>query len=153
MENEINNPMYESVLTSKTYHSELIERSGGLNVLKSLLEVDQFSLDATLGGFGALDGLGLESLDGFELAVDVVRSGLEVLEVVFDLVDDGLVLQDLAVGGEVDCLGLLGEDLDLTARIVVSLLEGLQGRSSLAAKAQRAGHLGPVDLKSGGATL
>jgi hypothetical protein len=137
---------------TRTYHSELIKRPGSLNVLESLLEVGQFSLDATLGSLGALDGLSLESLDGLELTVDIVRGGLEGLEVVLDLVDDGLVLQDLAVGGEVDGLRLLGENLDLTAGIVISLLEGLQGRSRLTAKAQRAGHLGPVDLNSG-ATL
>lgn len=42
---------------------------------------------------------------------------------VLDLVDDGLVLQDAAVVGEVDGLGLLGQDLDLAAGVIVALLE------------------------------
>jgi hypothetical protein len=73
--------------------------------------------------------------------------------VVLDLVDDGLVLQGLAVVREVDGLGLLGENSNLAAGIVVTLLESLQRRSGLAAKAQRAGDLGPVDFESGATLL
>jgi hypothetical protein len=43
--------------------------------------------------------------------------------VVLDLVDDSLVLQDTAVVGEIDGLGLLGKDLDLAAGVIVALLE------------------------------
>lgn len=52
---------------------------------------------------------------------------------------------------EVDGLGLLGKDLNLAARIVVTLLEGLESGGRLAAEAERAGHLGPVDFESGAA--
>lgn len=68
---------------------------------------------------------------------------------VLELVDDGLVLQDVAVVGEVDGLGLLGKELDLAARIVVTLLEGLEGGGCLTAETEGAGHLGPVDFESG----
>jgi hypothetical protein len=57
--------------------------------------------------------------------------------VVLDLVDDGLVLQDAAVVGEVDGLGLLGQELDLAAGVVVALLEVLERSGGLAAKAER----------------
>lgn len=85
------------------------------------------------------------------MAVDVVSGRLEALEVVLDLINDRLVLQDLAVVGEVDGLGLLGQHLNLAARIVVTLLEGLEGGGSLTAEAQRAGHLGPVKLEGSAA--
>lgn len=135
-----------------TYNSEVLEGTGGLNVLEGLLETAELGLNLALGLLSALDGLGLESIDGLQLAADIVGGGLEVLEVVLDLVDDGLVLQDLAVVLEVDSLGLLRQDLNLAARIVVTLLEGLEGSSGLAAESEGAGQLGPVDLESG-ATL
>lgn len=72
---------------------------------------------------------------------------------VLNFVDDGLVLQDLAVVGKVDGLGLLGENGDLAASIVIALLEGLERRSGLAAKAKRVGHFGPVELESGATLL
>lgn len=53
--------------------------------------------------------------------------------------------------GEVDGLGLLGQSLDLAARVVVTLLEGLEGGGGLATEAERAGDLDPVDLESGAA--
>lgn len=70
---------------------------------------------------------------------------------VLELVDDRLVLQDLAVEREVDLLGSLGEDLHLAAGVIVALLEGLEGGRGLAAEAQRAGDLDPVDLECGAA--
>lgn len=70
---------------------------------------------------------------------------------VLDLVDDGLVLEDVAVVREVNGLGLLGQDLDLAAGVIVALLEGLERSGGLAAEAERGGHLGPVDLESGAA--
>lgn len=70
---------------------------------------------------------------------------------VLDLVDDGLVLEDTAVVGEVDGLGLLGQDLDLAAGIIVALLERLQRGGSLAAEAEGGRNLGPVELECGAA--
>ena len=70
---------------------------------------------------------------------------------VLDLVNDGLVLQDAAVVGKVDGLGLLGQDLNLAAGVVVALLEGLQRGGGLAAEAEGGRDLGPVDLKCGAA--
>ncbi len=134
------------------YNSEFIEGTGGLDVLKGLLEVAEFSLNLALGLLSALDSLGLEGINGLQLAGNIVGGGLEVLELVLDLVDDGLVLQDAAVTGEVDGLRLLGKELNLAARIVVTLLESLQRGSGLAAEAEGAGRLDPVDLESG-ATL
>jgi len=48
--------------------------------------------------------------------------------------------------GEVDGLGLLGEDLDPAARVVVALFEGLEslGRAAFEAEFLREG--GPVEL-------
>lgn len=135
-----------------TYNSEFIEGTGGLDVLKGLLEVAEFSLNLALGLLSALDSLGLEGINGLQLAGNIVGGGLEVLELVLDLVDDGLVLQNAAVTGEVDGLRLLGKELNLAARIVVTLLESLQRGSGLAAEAEGAGRLDPVDLESG-ATL
>lgn len=70
---------------------------------------------------------------------------------VLDLVNDGLVLEETAVVGEVDGLGLLGQDLDLAAGIIVALLERLQRGGGLAAEAEGGRNLGPVDLECGAA--
>lgn len=139
--------------STNTYDSEILEGTGSLDVFEGLLEVDKLGLNLALGLLGVLDGLGLEGVDGLQLAADVVGSGLEGLEVVLDLVDNSLVLEGLAVVGEVDGLGLLGQDLDLAAGIIVALLESLQGGGGLAAQTKGAGHLGPVDLESGAALL
>jgi hypothetical protein len=136
---------------ANTYDSEVLERTGGLDVLQGLLQVLQLGLNLTLGSLSVLNSLGLEGVDGLQLAVDIVGSGLEGLEVVLELVDDGLVLQDAAVVAEVNGLGLLRQDLDLAASIVVALLESLEGGGGLAAEAEGGRHLGPVDLESGAA--
>jgi len=137
------------LLCNITYDSEILKRPSSLNVLKSLLQLDNLSLNLTLGLLSVLNSLGFKGVNGLNLAADVVGDGLEGLEVVLDLVDDGLVLQDVAVLGEVDALGLLGKELDLAARIVVTLLEGLEGGGCLTAETEGAGHLGPVDFESG----
>lgn len=135
-----------------TYDSEVLERTGGLDVLEGGSEVLELEVDSLLGGLGVLDSLNLESLDSLELAADVVGGGLEGLEALLDLVDDGGVLEGGAVGGEVDGRGLLGKLLDLAAGVLVALLESLEGRHGLAAETKRVGHLDPVELK-GSASL
>lgn len=137
----------------KTYDSELVKWPGSLNVLQSLLQATQLSLNLALGLLSGLDSLSLKGVNSLQLTANVVGSRLEALEVVLDLVDDGLVLEDLAVVGEVDCLREFRQNLDLATRIIVTLLEGLQGSRGLAAEAQRGGDLGPVDLESGAALL
>ena len=52
---------------------------------------------------------------------------------------------------EVDGLGLLGQDLQLAAGLIVTLLEGLEGGGCLATEAEGAGDLSPVELESGAA--
>jgi hypothetical protein len=54
---------------------------------------------------------------------------------------------------EVDSLGLLGENGDLAAGVVVALLELLQGGGGGALQAQLRAELGPVELKSSAALL
>lgn len=53
-------------------------------------------------------GLGLEGLDGLDVGRGVLCDGLELLERVLDLVNDGGVLEDGPVVGEVDLASLLG---------------------------------------------
>jgi len=135
-----------------THHSEVLEGPGGLDVLESLVKVLQLGVDLGLGLLGALEGSGFVCLDGLDLAADVVLLDLEGVELLLDVVDDGGVLEDGAVVGEVDLLGLLGQDLDLAARVVVALLEGLQGLGGGAAEAEFGAQVGPVDF-GGGAAL
>ena len=117
-------------------------------MLQSFLQAPQLSLNLALRRLSIGNGLGLERLNGLDLSVDVVRRGLERLEVALDLVDDGLVLQHLAVVREVDRLALLRERLHLAAGVVVAVFERLEGGGGLAAEPQGAGHLGPVELES-----
>jgi hypothetical protein len=84
------------------------------------------------------------------LTVHIVGCGLEGGEALLDLINDGLVLEDGAVVAEVDRLGLLGKDLDLAARVIVALLEGLETRRRLAAEAEGGGDFSPVELERGG---
>lgn len=134
-----------------THHSEVLERPGGLDVLEGLLQVLQLSVDLGLGLLSALDGLSLVGLDGLDLAANVVLLDLEAVELLLNVVDDGGVLENGAVVGEVDLLGLLGQELDLAARVVVALLEGLQGLGGGATEAEFGAQVGPVDLRGGAA--
>ncbi|KAI6753107.1 hypothetical protein HG531_005276 [Fusarium graminearum] len=127
---------------------EVLEWSGLLDVLQGSGEVLELEVDGLLGGLGVLDGLSLEGIDGLQLSADIVGNGLEGVESLLDLVDDGLVLEDGSILGEVDGGGLLLELLDLAADVLVALLEGLQGGNSLATETEGAGDLGPVKLES-----
>lgn len=134
-----------------TYHREVLERPGSLDVLQSQLQVLQLSLNLALSLLCVLNSLRLKGINGLQLAADVVAGRLEVLKVVLDLVDDGLVLEDFPVVIEVDGLGLLGQNLELAPGFIVALLEGLQRGRCLATEAERGGQLGPVDLECGAA--
>lgn len=130
-----------------TYHSEILEWPSRLDVLEGLLQIPQLRIDLALGLFRALHGLGLESLNGLDLPLNIVLLGLESSKLLLNIGDDVLVLQDAAVLGEVDGLGLLGESLDLAARVIVPLLEVAEGGSSLASQAKFGAQVGPVDLE------
>lgn len=140
------------LVTVYTYNGEVSEWPGILDVLQGLLEIAQLLVDNSLGLLCALDGLGLESLNGLDLPSYIVCLRLESVELLLDVVDNGLVLEDAAVMVEVDGLGLLGEDGDFATRIVVALLEGLEGSSGLTLEAELGAQLGPVELE-GCATL
>lgn len=129
-----------------TYDRELLEASRILDVGEGLVQVLQLEVDLLLGRLGVLDGLGLEGVDGLDLAVDIVGLGLEGLEALLNLVNDGLILEDGTVLGKVDLGGQFGQLLDLALGVLVARLEGLQGGDRLAAQAQRGGHFGPVEL-------
>jgi hypothetical protein len=127
---------------------ELVEGTGLLDVAQGLLKILELEINLLLGGLGVLNGLDLEGLDGLELAVQVVGGGLEGVETLLDLVNDGSVLEDRAVVGKVDGGRLLLQQLQLAAHVVVALFEGLQAGHRLAAQAERRRDLGPVDLES-----
>lgn len=143
----------ESALQVYTYNGEILKRPSLLNVLQRLLQILQLLINHGLGLLCALHSLGLECLDGLNLARDVVGGGLESLELLLDVVDDGRVLQHGAVVGEVDRLRLLRQNSHLAARIVVALLEGREGGRRLALQAQLRADLGPVELEGGAALL
>ena len=139
--------------SSNLINGEVGERPGVLNVLQCLLKVAQLLVDNGLSLLSALDGLGLEGLDGLDLPVYVVGLGLEGGELLLDIVDDGLVLEDGAVVREVDGLGLLGQHGNLAAGIVIALLEGLKGCGCVAFEAELLTNLGPVELEGCAALL
>lgn len=134
-----------------TYNGEIVKWPGVLNVLKRLLQIPQLLVDNALRLLSALDGLGLEGLDRLDLPVHIVCLGLEGIVALLDLIDDGGVLEDRAVVGEIDSLRLLGEHRYFAACIVIALLERLKGGSSVAFEAQLRSNLGPVKLEGGAA--
>ena len=90
----------------------------------------------------------LDSLDGLDLGLDVVGGGLEGLEGLLDLVNDGLVLEDLAVVGKVDGGLLLLKISQDTAGLLVAFAERAQGGNGLGLEAEGGGQLGPVNVGS-----
>ncbi len=118
-----------------------------LNVAECLLQITQFPIYNTLGLLGTFDGLCLKRLDCFQLSADIVCLWLESLERLFYLVDDGCVLEHASVVGEVDFLRLLAQQLDFTARVIVTLLEGGEGGGGLSFEAQLRAELRPVEFE------
>lgn len=125
---------------------ELLPGSRALDVVQGLLQALQLNLDLGLCLLGVLDGDLLEALDGLDLLAHVVGFGLERLEVLLDLVDDGRVREHAAVVAEVDRRGLLRQDLHPASGVVVSLLEVGQGRRRAASEAELGADLAPVEL-------
>lgn len=113
--------------------SRLFPRSRSLNIAQRLLQLPQLDLNLALCLLRVLHGDLLEALNGFNLLVHVVGLGLEALEVVLDLVDYRGVLQERAIVPEVDGLGLVLEDLEFAAGVIVAFFEGCKGRGGAAA--------------------
>lgn len=130
-----------------TYDGEVLERPGLLNVLQSLGQVLELGIYLDLGLLCALDGLSLESVNGLELPVDIVLLRGEGVELLLDLVNDGRVLENGAVVGEVDGARVLAQLLDLAAGVIVALLEGDQRVGRAAFEAELGTNLGPVDFE------
>lgn len=131
---------------ANTYHSEILERPGLLNVLQRLVQILQFLVNHALRLLGALDGLCLERLNGLHLSLNIVGGWLEGLELLLYIVDDGLVLEDSAVVGEIDGGGVLLELLDLSAGVVVALLESNEGVGGAAFETELGTELCPVQF-------
>jgi hypothetical protein len=134
--------------TRSTYDSEILEWASLLDVLQCLLQVLELQINSVLGGLSVLDSLALKGLDGLDLASDIVSDWLEGLEVVLYRVNNGLVLEDGAVVGEVDSRRRLGELLESATRILIALLERLEGGDGLAAESEVGGDCLPVKLES-----
>lgn len=133
---------------AEVVEGELVKGSGSLNVGESGLELGELLLDGGGGLLGVGDGLGLESLNGLELLGDVVGDWGERLIRSLDLVDNGLVLEGLAVEGEVDVGGLGAELVDGLDGVVVALAEALEAGDGAAGEAEGGDDLGPVNLNS-----
>lgn len=93
--------------------------------------------------------LGLELVDGLKLGIEVVGDSLEALDGLLGLVNDGLVLEDATVMGEINGGGLGLELSEDTLGLIVALTEGLERGSGLLGEA--GAQLGPVELLDGGA--
>lgn len=98
-------------------------------------------------GLGVLDGGLLELVDGGELARDVVRDGLELLELGLELVDDGRVAQDPPVVAKVHRLRRLAELGMSPPHVLIPLLECLEARNCAPLQAQLRCQVRPVDLE------
>lgn len=117
-----------------------------LNITQSLLQTSQFNLNLALCLLGIFESDLLEALDGLDLLVDIVGLWLESLVVLLDLINNLSVLQNSAVGREVDFLGLILELLDSSTSVVVSLLKVGKSCGSLTSKAELGSDFAPVEL-------
>jgi hypothetical protein len=134
-----------------THHSQISKRPGILNILQCLLQVTQLLVHHALRLFSGLDSLRLERLNRLDLPAYIVCLRLKRVELLLDVVDDGLVFEDAAVVREVDGLRLFRENRDLAARVVVALLEVLEGGSGVAFETELCAELCPVELEGGAA--
>ena len=110
-----------------THHSELLERSRTLNILQRLLQILQLSIDLALGLLSALHSLRLKRLNGLDLSVHIILLDLKAVHILLELSDDVLVLEGIAIVGEVDSLWHLLKLGNSAARVVIPLLEVGEG--------------------------
>lgn len=129
-----------------THNSQILKWPRRLDILQRLLQLPQLPIHPPLRLLRALHSLHLKRLNGLDLPSHIVRGRLERLEVSLDLVDDGRVAERAAVVLEVDGLGLRAEQVHLAARVIVALLEGLQGRCRLPFETEGGGDFGPVEF-------
>ncbi len=129
-----------------TYHSQLIKRPRTLNIPQRLLQILQLLINLPLRLLRTLHSLRLKSLNRLNLSIHIILLDLEVIELFLDIGDDVGVAEGVAVGGEVDGLGLLLEELDAAACVVVALFEVGEGVGCAAAEAEFGAEVVPVDF-------
>ena len=122
--------------SSTAYLCQLLKRPRILNILQCLLQRSQFGIHGNLCLFRVLNRFCLKRLNGLDLPCDIVGLGLETLDLLLNLVDDGLVVDLGSVRSEVDGGRKVGENLDLPSGVVVTLFEGCEGSSGLALQAE-----------------
>jgi hypothetical protein len=137
----------ESYHPGNTYHGELIKWSRLLNILQRLLQILQLQINTSLGLLGIFQSLRLKSLNRLDLSPNIVCRGLEGIEMLLNLLDNGLVLQNRTVVYEVDFGGLFGELGHSATGIFVALLKSLERGNGLAAETEGGGDFGPVELE------
>jgi len=147
MQTTVSRILREVCRPGNTYHSELIKRPRLLNILQCCLQILQLQINTSLGRLGILHSLCLKSLNRLNLSPNIVCRRLERIEMLLNLVNNGLVLQNRTVVCEVDFGGLLGELGYSATGILVALLEGLEGGGGLAAKTEGGGDFNPVELE------
>ena len=125
-------------------HRNLIPAPRPLNIPQRLLQTPQLNLYLPLRRLCVLHRHLLKGLNALELFIHIVGFGGEGFVVGFDLVDDGAVLEDRAVVGEVDGGGLVLQLLQAAAGVVVTLFELLELRGGGAAEGELRGEAGPV---------
>jgi hypothetical protein len=130
-------------------HRNLIPPSRTLNISQCLLPTPQLNLDLALRLLGIPHRHLFESLDLPDLLGHIICLGLEALEVLLNLVDDSCVLEQGAIVAEVDSGGLIGQDLDPAAGVIVALLEVRERGCGGAAEGELGWELGPVEFGCG----
>jgi hypothetical protein len=136
--------------TINTTYSQVLERTGLLNVCEGGLELLQLDVDFCCCLLGFLDlhhikrqgvkihfttsptyRLSLEGLNNLDVCIGVVSHGLELLQELLSFIDDSSVLQDRTVVSNIDGSWLrrvLGVD---TLSICVPLAEHLEGSNRI----------------------
>ena len=89
-----------------THNGQILKRSSRLNILQRRLQFPQFTIHSSLRLLRALHSLHLKGLNGFDLPSHIVCGWFERLEVSFDFIDYGRVVQGAAVLLEIDRLRL-----------------------------------------------
>lgn len=95
----------------RTYNSQILKTPRALNILQRPLQILQLLLHNPLRLLRTLHSRRLERLNGLDLPSNIDLLDSKVLEGLFHLVDDALVLEQGAVVLEVDFGGELTEGL------------------------------------------
>ena len=132
-------------------YTQFLRLPGLFNILNRLLQILHLLDNFLLCFLSTLHRLDLKLFNPRQNSTDVIRNRLKRLCGLLNFVNDGRVLEDGTVIGQVDGGARRLELVEFVVGVDVAFAEGGEGGGCVGSEGQRRGEFGPVDLGNCGA--